>query len=40
MVYNIDKSREDTKDSGNTGIEGSPWRSVCGSVEDNGGSEK
>ena len=38
-MHSIDKSREDKKDSGNTGIEGFPWRSVCGSVEDNGRSE-
>ena len=35
-MHSIDKSREDKKDSGNTGIEGFPWRSVCGSVEGNG----
>ena len=39
-VYNIDKGRENTKNSENIGIKESARESVCRSVKDNGGSEK
>lgn len=36
VVHSIDKSREDKKDSENTGIKESTRESVCRSVKDNG----
>lgn len=38
-MYNIDKGRENTKNSENIGIKESTRESVCRSVKDNGGSE-
>lgn len=38
-MYNIDKGRENTKNSENIGIKESARESVCRSVKDNGRSE-